>query len=559
MCRLLRPALAMALLCWSSTGIAQIAPITTCDRVGIGSVRLEADAPVTILSVTEGIASSEAADAALASTASPSVQAGSSPAPVPYCLVKIRIPQAIHIWVGLPMKGTWNGRLQSEGTGGFAGLIEAPVRALLGGYVGVQSDSGHAYDLAEGVETLRPRLGDFGMAAPGAPNPALQKDFAVRSVHLMAVIGKQLTQAFYGRPPMYSYWNGCSTGGRQGLRMAQEFPGDYDGILAGAPAIHWDRFQASQLWPQVVMKDLVGGVVSIAKQELATRAAIASCDASDGVLDGVITDPRECAYSARSDRTITTASCASTNDTCLSPGEAAAIDRIWEGATNARGELLWPGPERGAPLKHLAGPAPNYTAINQARFWVYLDPQWNWRTLTLENYGQFFEKARQMVGPLMASDDPDLTAFRARGGKIIAWHGFNDPGITPRGTIRYYERVVQFFDIRHSEAQQFFRLFLAPGVEHCGRGNGPQPQDLFSSLERWVERDQAPDWITASQPLSGGAVRTRPLCPYPAFAKYRGSGSTDDAFNFVCAMEPWNGGGGSSVQLRRLSPDPERK
>src|SRR6185312_4290446 len=174
--------------------------------------------------------------------------------------------------------------------------------------------------------------------SPGVPNVALQKDFAARSQHLMAVIGKQLVQAFYGRSQLYSYWNGCSEGGREGLRMAQDFPGDYDGILAGAPAIHWDRFQAGQIWYQVVQYRDNGGPIggsdpTVLKEKiaLATRRSIAACDKMDGVADGVLTDPRGCKYSARADALLTRASCKPTDGACLTPTEAFAIDKMWEG------------------------------------------------------------------------------------------------------------------------------------------------------------------------------------------------------------------------------------
>lgn len=511
-------------MCVSVRASGQIAPVKPCNFGGIGSVKLSADGPVTIKSVSTG-------------------NAGAGTLVVPYCLVKVLIPQAINIWVAMPMEGKWNGRLQSEGGGGYAGAVRVPTYSILGGYVGVQTDTGHAYTMADAD-----RMGDFGLLAPGVPNHALQRDFAFRSEHLMAVIGKQLAHAFYGRPPIYSYWNGCSTGGRQGLRMAQDFPGDYDGILAGAPAIHWDRFHAAQLWPQVVMNEL-GDVVSSAKQALATNSAIDACDAIDGVADRIITDPRACRYSAAADTRITSERCAHTDNTCLASQEAAAIDRIWTGPTNADGETLWPGLERGAPLDELTRSNPSTYAVNQSRYWVYLDPTWDWRTLTFATYEQFFKKNVQMVGPLMASDNPDLSEFRARGGKLISWHGFNDRAIMPRGTIVYYARVVNFFGGNYRDVQQFFRLFLAPGVEHCAGGAAPQPgplrrseeilasqQNLFQSVVDWVERGQAPDRVLAAQSLAGGKTRTRPLCPYPAFAKYT-SGSPDDDANFVCSVE----------------------
>lgn len=517
----------IAAVLMSAPAIAQIAPVKTCDSVGVGSVKLSADAPVTIVSVSDD-------------------SVGKDKSAVRYCLVKVRVPQAINIWVGLPMDGKWNGRLQSEGGGGYAGYVTVPWYSISNGYVGVQTDTGHDYSALRDAD----RMGDFGLLSPGVPNTALQRDFAYRSVHLMAVIGKQLIQEFYGRPPSHSYWNGSSTGGRQGLRMAQDYPGDYDGILAGAPAIHWDRFQAYQIWPQVVMKEFVGSPISPEKLQLATRAAIAACDSIDEVVDGIVTDPRECPYSAAKDTSITRTSCTSADNACLAPREAAAIDRIWNGAVNEKGELLWPGVERGASLDALAGPMPLFIAVNQPRYWVYSDPAWSWRVLTLENYEDFFRKTVQEVGPLMASDKADLSAFRARGGKIISWHGYNDPVIMPRGSIIYYDSVMKFFGRGYSDVQKFFRLFMAPGVEHSWGGAAPQPGNLpdgtyslaaqsylFDALVNWVERGNAPERIVATQRLAGGVMRTRPLCPHPAVAKYSGSGNTDDAQSFFCSTK----------------------
>jgi hypothetical protein len=236
-------------------------PTTTCDAAGIGSAQLAADGPrVSILSASRETAGS-----------------------VSYCLVKVLVPQAINIWVGLPLDGAWNARWQSVGGSGYAGAAVAPAQAVGAGFAAATTDTGHS-----GFG------GNFGMLEPGKPNEPLQIDFAYRSEHLMAVIGKQLVEAFYGRSPQYSYWNGCSTGGRQGLRMAQDYPDDYDGILAGAPAIHWDRFQAGHIWYQMVQLRDNGGPIGggtrdvlVAKQKLATSRALTMCDADDGVADGV--------------------------------------------------------------------------------------------------------------------------------------------------------------------------------------------------------------------------------------------------------------------------------
>jgi len=537
-------ALAASLL---AAGANAQSPVTTCDTSGIGSVTLVADGPpVTIESVSTDTA-------------------GSGAAAVPYCLVKVLVPQAIHIWVGLPMSGKWNGRWQSLGGGVYAGTasLTVPTSALLAGYAGATTDTGHAGGPPRFPPFLSFLDGSFGMLSPGVPNTPLQIDFAHRSEHMMAVIGKQLVHAFYGQQPVYSYWNGCSTGGRQGLRMAQDYPGDYDGILAGAPAIHWDRFQAGQAWYWMVqLRDnggpIGGGVTPTlaAKENLATSKAVAACDAQDGVVDGVLTDPRTCAYSAQADSTITKASCTASDATCLTPGEALAIDDMWEGPVScAKGhegascpvrdvatrilegkgnKRLWYPNTRGTDLSALGGATPFIAATEQAKFWVYFDPAWDPTVLDYDNFLQFFKDNVANVGPVMASDNPDLAPFRDRGGRVVMWHGFADQLIVPEGTIDYYHAVTHALGGGYKRTQNFARLFMAPGVAHCGGGAGPQPQALFDSVVNWVEQGQAPETILATKSTGGVVTQTRPLCPYPAFAEYTGSGSTDDAANFVC-------------------------
>src|SRR5689334_21014812 len=331
-------------------------PVTTCDAAGIGSAHLTSDLP-TLPTTTPPNDSSATIT---------SVSTGSTSSGVPYCLVKVLVPPAINIWVGLPTGGQWNGRLQSEGGGGFAGSVNIPVNSISGGYIGIQTDTGH-----------NGGGGSFGMLTPvpnGAPNVQLQTDFAYRSEHEMAVIGKQLAQAFYGTQPVFSYWNGCSTGGRQGLRMAQDYPGDYNGILAGAPAVHFDRLGVAQTWPQLPMLLDTGAPISTTKETLAVSAAIAACDANDGVVDGVITDPRKCTYNPVNDPAITKASCTSSDNTCLTPAEAGAIVKIWNGPTNLQGKKLWYGYERGAALNSVAGANLNSIPLQQAQFWIYFDP-----------------------------------------------------------------------------------------------------------------------------------------------------------------------------------------
>jgi hypothetical protein len=528
---------------WACAGAAVAqSPVTSCDTAGIGSARLFADGPsVTIESVETAIA-------------------GAGPTAMSYCLVKVLVPKAIHIWVGLPLDGRWNGRWQSVGGGGYVGSNSPPVGAVLGGYAGATTDTGHTGGRSDLPVPLLD--GSFGMLSPGVPDIPLQVDFAYRSEHLMAVVGKQLVRAFYGRPPSYSYWNGCSTGGRQGLRMAQDFPSDYDGILAGAPAIHWDRFQAGQIWYQMVQFRDNGGPIGggnpgtlIAKQSLATGKAVAACDALDGVTDGVLTDPRKCNYNVSDDASVTHAMCTASDPTCLTPPEASAIDKMWSGPVacgnphrdgNCRvsehatrflfsfgNKRLWYPNTRGTDLAALGGVAPFPIATEQPKFWVYFDPAWDWHTLDYDNYLKFFRDSVAKVGPLMASDDPNLSRFKARGGKLIMWHGFSDQLIVPAGTIDYYNAVS-----RRSggpvRTQIFARLFMAPGVGHCAGGPGPQPQGLFEAVVDWVEKGKAPERILATRTSGGVVTQSRPLCPYPGFARWTGTGSTDDAANFVC-------------------------
>jgi hypothetical protein len=544
----------------TSVSYAHNGPNTsTCSAASLGSVRLFGDGPpVTIESVS-------------------TETAGSGATAVPYCLVKVLVPKAIHIWVGLPIGDKWNGRWQSLGGGGYAGSVAPPTQAVLGGYAGATTDTGHTGGRPD--LPVPPLDGSFGMLSPGAPNVPAQVDFAFRSEHLMAVIGKQLVRAFYGKPPSYSYWNGCSTGGRQGLRMAQDFPGDYDGVLAGAPAIHWDRFQAGQIWYQLVQLRDNGGPIGggdpatlRAKQTLATSKAVASCDALDGVVDGVLSDPRDCPYSASADATLTAETCAASDPTCLTPSEASAIDKMWKGpvacADHRRdgnchvpdvptrhlfgrdNKRLWYPNTRGTDLGGLGGVAPFPIATEQPKFWVYFDPTWDWRTLDYDNYLRFFRDSVARVGPLMASDDPDLSRFRNRGGKVLLWHGFSDQLIVPAGTIDYYDAVTRRLGGGYKRTQEFARLFMAPGVAHCGGGTGPQPQGLFEALVNWVEHGTAPKTILATR-ASGGMTQSRPLCPYPAFARWTGNGSSDDAASFVCRTSP-------ELATRGLDDDEQR-
>ena len=245
-----------------------------------------------------------------------------------------------------------------------ASQLVVPVDSVKQGFVGVKTDTGHA-GTAKPPTMLDFLDGSWGMASPGVANTQLQEDFAHRSMNLMSVVGKQVAKAFYAKDPVRAYWYGCSTGGRQGLMMAQRYPAAYDAILAGAPAIHWDRFQAYQIWPQLTMKLEAGGPMSAAKRALVTTRAVAACDAQDGVTDGVIDDPRATAATTpptMSRSPVPTAA----DDSCLTPGQALGVKKIWGGATTASGRLLWPGIEAPAPT-WAPSPAPSRSPSPSSR------------------------------------------------------------------------------------------------------------------------------------------------------------------------------------------------
>jgi len=504
------------------TGVSQavgISPAKLCTTTDIGSVALTTDDNATV-QIT-------------------SVELKPNSTNPKYCLVKVLVSQAINIWVGLPTGGNWNGRMQSEGGSVYAGVIADPT-SMASGYVGITTDTGHS--------SPNPLSGRFGMSSTGGPNTQLQIDFAYRSEHLMAVIGRQLIQAFYGIQPSKSYFNGCSTGGRQGLAMAQRYPEDYDGILAGAPAIHLDVFQAAQIWPPMVSLLENGGAVPTLKLKdkftLATNAAVTACDNLDGVTDLVLTDPRACTYDAQK---LVTKQCTANDTTCLTAAEANAINKIWYGPTNEKGnKRLWYGEVRGTDLSALTFspfPPPGVfspfpVATEQPKYWVYFNSAWDWKTeLDYSNFESYIDDTiTQMAPGGTATDNPDLAAFRDHGGKLILWHGFADQLIMPEGTIDYYDEVVNTLGGGYEHTKEFARLFMAPGVAHCGNTGtsiGPVPQDPFSYVVNWVENDVAPETILASKAITGG-TQTRPLCPYPDVAVYTGKGSTDDAANFEC-------------------------
>jgi pimeloyl-ACP methyl ester carboxylesterase len=438
-----------------------------------------------------------------------------------FCRVALTVAPQIRIEVWMP-KETWNRRYRGEGGGGYAGSISygGLATGIRTGYATASTDTGHPASVG----------GTFALNPDGTLNHQLIRDFAERSLREMVRKAKTLITIYYGRPPRYSYWNGCSTGGRQGLMAVQRFPEEYDGLMIAAPAINWDRFITSELWPQIVMLQELGGPISAAKLNAVTNAAIAVCDAEDGVVDGVINDPRKCTYDP------VASICQEESDptTCLTPAEAEAVRKIWNGPTDREGDQrLWFGLERGASLLGLAGSVPFPIATTHFQYWIRQNPSFDWRTLTEADFEAAFRESERKFNEVIGTDDVNLQRFRRHGGKMIIWHGEADQLIFPRGTLNYYQRMLKA-NGGIKQVDDFARLFMAPGVAHCAGGAGPNPVGTFEAVVNWVENGVAPEKILASRNLEGGGVRTRPLCPYPQIARWTGAGSTDDAANFVC-------------------------
>lgn len=456
---------------------------------------------------------------------------------VAYCQVNLLYGtnpnQNINIVVGLPLsrvdggtggvQGAWNGRTEGLGGGGCAGnLIVTP--AVDAGYVGSGTDLGHPGGDCEP-----------GVNADGTYNLQFIEDFIRNAIKQQVLWAKKIALAYYTERPEFNYWNGCSTGGRQGYLLAQELGDELEGIVANAPAMYWTRFQTAQMWGQIAMLQETGATISPAKLAQVRASAVAACDAADGVPDGVIDDPRTCHFSAHKN-VCGTSTAPATN--CLTPQEAAAVDLIWDGPRNERQERIWFGLDRGSDFSILDGPMPFFLGVTQFH-WDKHDRNFDWHTVSLEAYPQVAQDGSRNIADVTDTFGP-LDTFKRHGGKLLTFVGANDQFIYPRGVINYYRTMALRYsrtdDPDFKELQRFYRLFRAPGVGHCGiASTGPVPVDPFGALVKWVEHGVAPVSLLAAggsaAPPSG---RTRPVCAYPQTAIYNGNGSTDDAANFHC-------------------------
>jgi len=454
-------------------------------------------------------------------------------------VVKPSSDSNIYFEVWMPASN-WNGKFQGVGNGGFAGLIgyDQLGYAVTHNYATAATDTGHH---AAGTD-----------ASWALDHPEKIADFGYRAIHETAVKAKAILHAFYGEGPKRSYFSSCSNGGRQALMEAQRYPEDYDGIVAGAPANYWTHLLANAAWDTLALLGDKDSFIPPKKLPAIQAAALAACDALDGIKDGVIEDPSRCHF----DPAVLQCQAAE-SDSCLTAPQMAALKKLYAGGRNSQGRIF-PGyspggeAEPGGWAVWITGPAPErslmYTFGTQFfKNMVFDSAAWDYHTF---HGDRDTKSADDKQSRNLNATDADLGRFRERGGKLILYHGWSDAAIAPENTIDYYDSVAAKMGAQ--QAAGFVRLFMVPGMQHCGGGSGTNSfgqypgasddadRDMDAALERWVEKGVAPERIVAAKRKSdfdpaSAIVRTRPLCAYPLVARYKGSGSTDDAANFVCA------------------------
>jgi feruloyl esterase len=443
-------------------------------------------------------------------------QAGSTPPVVlpGHCRVTLvmRPSSDSHIEAEVWLPAAWNGKFQAVGNGGWAGIISYPAmaQALQEGYATASTDTGH-------------KGGDPAFAI-GHPEKLI--DFGYRAIHELAVQSKAIVTAYYKRAARLSYWNGCSTGGRQGLMAAQRYPDDFDAILAGAPANNHSRLGISRLAVSVPPARDPAAAVPAAKLALVTRAVLDACDGRDGVKDGFLNDPRACTFDVAS------LQCREADtDSCLTAPQVATMKAAYAPMKLPNGQLVFPGKEPGSETAWgMVSGTTDALSVTALRI-AHGDPAWDPKSFDLE---RDLALAIEKVGFATNAVDPDLRAFKARGGKLLLYHGWNDGLISAGNTVDYFESV----HAKMGRGQDdWLRLFMVPGMGHCRGGAGPDQANWMASLERWRESGKAPERIEAARVVANRVEMTRPLCPYPQIARYTGIGSTNDAQNFVCAAK----------------------
>lgn len=434
-----------------------------------------------------------------------------------FCRVELTITPSsdsdIKSEIWLPLSG-WNGKFQEVGNGGWNGDIQygALAEGLRRGYATSSTDTGH--------------VGGSASFALGHPEKVI--DFGYRAVHETALQSKAVIASLYGTAQRFSYFTGCSGGGRQGFAEAQRFPTDFDGIIAGDPG--YDRTAESfQLVSAAqAMTRNPSGKIPPEKFAVLHQAALDACDANDGVKDGIISEPTRCKF----DPAVTQCKGAD-GPNCLTAAQVETAKKFYSPLMDPKtGKEVFPGFEPGSELRWsglIAGPL--VMAGDLFKYVVFQDPNWDYMTLDV---GKDLARARKADNGVISPTSPNLKPFVGRGGKLLIYHGWGDQNVAPLSSVEYYDKLVEV--LGKKQVDDSVRLYMVPGMGHCGGGEGPNVFDTLTPMEQWREQGVAPKEIIASQITKGSVTRTRPLCPYPQEAKYKGTGSTDQAENFVCRL-----------------------
>jgi feruloyl esterase len=422
----------------------------------------------------------------------------------------------IKVEVWLPVSG-WNGKFEAVGNGGWAGVISYPAlsRAVAAGYATASTDTGH--------------VGNNGSFAVGHPEKVV--DFGYRAVHEMAVQAKAIVDAYYGAAPKVSFWNGCSLGGRQGITEAQRYPADFDAIVAGAPAVNAMSLHAARIAINQIVHRSADSYIPPEKYSLIHNAALSTCDALDGVKDGVIDSPSLCKFDPK------VLACKDADGPgCLTAAQVETARALYAPVKDPKTgtvvfpALLEPGSELG--WATLAGPQPVGTALDQFKYVVFGDTAWDWRTFNMTT--DLARGIRQDAG-VIDSGKVNLKTFFDRGGKLLMYHGWADQQVAASNSLDYFGKVTK--TAGKSAAGKSIELYMVPGMGHCAGGAGTDTFDMMAAIESWTKTGRAPESILASHRTGGIVDRTRPLCPFGKVARWKGTGSTDDAANFTCALE----------------------
>lgn len=456
--------------------------------------------------------------------------------PVPeYCKLAGTLETTIEFEVALPTNG-WNGQLFFAGGGGFNGSIPNLTQALARGYAAAGSDTGH-----KGVNSQD--------ATWALRNPQAQLNYGHRATHLVTRLAKQILRAYYGQPEKRAYFVGCSNGGKMGLTELQRYPDDFDGVVVGDPVIDRTKLMLSYT---LNARALARAPIPPPKLPLIEKATLAACDAQDGLVDGLIDSPAQCRFDPKS------LMCpAGDAPGCLTAGQVQALEKLWAGPRNAAGERLYPGfvpGHEGDYQAFITGSGklnanPSSTWAFQDQFMRYFVFDANFNPVEDFDLDQHMSALARFAADQDAAN-ADLSAFKARGGKLLMYHGWADHSITPLRTVEYYNDVRK----KHGgTTDDFVRLFMVPGMHHCAKGPGPNSfggpnqghapsndarHDIVMALDAWVENGIAPEILIATKFVGDdpkqGVLRTRPLCPYPQVARYKGAGDINDAASFTC-------------------------